>query len=660
MEIDLAILLSNLSGIAYVCENDENWTTSFLSEGCKELTGYEKEELLHNNNLSYVDLIHPNYREYVQKEIQQAHRERQAFEIEYKIISAGGKEKWVREQGQGIFNNRGELDSVQGFITSVSEYKETEGLLKEENRWLSVLFKTQISPVVRLDNKNRILEVNQKFEEVFKYKAEEIKGKDLDDILETAKTSAIDRGATRKFLQGNEVLMEGIRYTRDGEAVECIIKAVPVLVGGKLIGGYAVYIDITRQKESEQELKEKNEELEASYQELSASHQEITAMNEELNESMQKINQLNKRFVNMIDVVSSLDKNGQNRDNSFLSELLQMAIEIVPEAELGKICVLEEEDNTFRFISAVGHDIELLKELRLDAKHFYHLEKGGIYTSEEYSLSLLDLEPEEKRIIEKALKPVRDSIYINIVSEDRTIGRICLDIAEDSDHESFSPGTEKLLESFASLASAFFSFQRYNLLQGQLIEEFVSSVIQILELYDRYTSGHSENVARIAQETARVMDLDDDEIEAAYWTGMVHDIGKLLIPREILNKKGPLTDEEYELIKKHSYWSYKSLSKSSLLGNIAHYVLYHHERWDGRGYPDGLKGEEIPLVSQILALADSWDAMTSKRSYRDPLSEEKALQELKDNKGTQFSPAVVDAFMEYFRKTEPIIEVAKK
>ena len=95
----------------------------------------------------------------------------------------------------------------------------------------------------------------------------------------------------------------------------------------------------------------------------------------------------------------------------------------------------------------------------------------------------------------------------------------------------------------------------------------------------------------------------------------------------------------------HPVWGYEALNKGSL-NNIANYVLHHHEKWDGSGYPDGLSGREIPLISQILCVADAWDAMTSDRSYRLALSEEKALTELKDNKGTQFSPKVVEAFLE--------------
>lgn len=177
------------------------------------------------------------------------------------------------------------------------------------------------------------------------------------------------------------------------------------------------------------------------------------------------------------------------------------------------------------------------------------------------------------------------------------------------------------------------------------IEEISYSMTKLLDIHDSYTNGHSEKVALLSQRIAKRMCLSNENIKDAYWSGMVHDIGKLLIPIDILNKKKELTDEEYVLIKKHPVWGYDALSNSETLKNIAKYVLYHHERWDGQGYPRGLKDNEIPLISQILSVADTWDAMTSERAYRQPLPEDKAIKEIINNKGTQFSPKVVEIFL---------------
>ncbi|MFP4662473.1 MAG: HD domain-containing phosphohydrolase [Halanaerobiales bacterium] len=184
------------------------------------------------------------------------------------------------------------------------------------------------------------------------------------------------------------------------------------------------------------------------------------------------------------------------------------------------------------------------------------------------------------------------------------------------------------------------------------IKDLIISITYILEMYDIYTSGHSRNVAEISTEIAQKMGLKKQKMDDIYWAGMVHDIGKLLIPLDIINKKGRLTDTEYELIKKHPVWGYMALNKSRYLIHIPGVVRHHHERWDGKGYPDGLKGDQIPLASQILALADAYEAMTSERPYRCAMSHRSAVREIISNTGTQFSPEVVDVFLELNKSTD--------
>lgn len=187
---------------------------------------------------------------------------------------------------------------------------------------------------------------------------------------------------------------------------------------------------------------------------------------------------------------------------------------------------------------------------------------------------------------------------------------------------------------------------------GKFQFDLMLSMIKILEYYDKYTQGHSLRVAEISQKIAEELGLPQKDVLNAYWTGLVHDIGKVAISTNILNKEGRLTDEEYSIIKKHPIYGFEFLSTSDSLKDIAKFVLYHHERWDGKGYPEGLKGEDIPLISRIIAIADSWDAMTSKRAYREALSYEEALQEIVNNSGKQFDPNIVEVFLEIIEKNE--------
>lgn len=176
-------------------------------------------------------------------------------------------------------------------------------------------------------------------------------------------------------------------------------------------------------------------------------------------------------------------------------------------------------------------------------------------------------------------------------------------------------------------------------------KDIFSALITGLDLHDRYTRGHSEAVSLISLKIGKSMGLSKSEINDLYLAALVHDIGKVIIPSKILNKPTKLTNEEYSLIKKHSKAGFDILINTTLHSNIAYYVLYHHERWDGKGYPSGISGCKIPKISQIISVADAWNAMTSKRPYKEMVDKNSAIQELMQNRGTQFSPEVVDAYI---------------
>lgn len=157
---------------------------------------------------------------------------------------------------------------------------------------------------------------------------------------------------------------------------------------------------------------------------------------------------------------------------------------------------------------------------------------------------------------------------------------------------------------------------------------------------------HSQRVSEICQTLGRIIGLSETEVSKLKTAGLLHDIGKIAIEESILNKSGKLSDQEFEEIKRHPEIGYRIISSSSEMLELADFILAHHERWDGLGYPKGLKGEDIPKVARIIALSEAYDAMTSERSYRRALSEEEAIAEIKDKAGTQFDPDIARVFIE--------------
>jgi putative nucleotidyltransferase with HDIG domain len=182
------------------------------------------------------------------------------------------------------------------------------------------------------------------------------------------------------------------------------------------------------------------------------------------------------------------------------------------------------------------------------------------------------------------------------------------------------------------------------------------SLAAAIDARDPYTHGHTERVTQyslaIAEDLEEVPEAREYKNfrETLHVAALLHDVGKIGVPDSILNKNGALTKEEYEKVKEHSVTGAAILYPIRELGDIAREVRAHHERWDGAGYPDGLKGDEIPFIARIIAVADTFDAVTSDRPYRQKKMAEIAIQIIKDNSGTQFDPLIVSAFLLAYRK----------
>ena len=182
----------------------------------------------------------------------------------------------------------------------------------------------------------------------------------------------------------------------------------------------------------------------------------------------------------------------------------------------------------------------------------------------------------------------------------------------------------------------------------------VKALAEAVDAKDNYTKGHSQRVADYAKDLARVLGYDEGFVELVGVTGTLHDVGKIGVPDEILKKASALTDEEFEEIKKHPALGEKIVSQIPTLADTLPGIRHHHERYDGKGYPDGLSGQYIPLLGRILAVADAYDAMTSSRSYRKAMSPREALGRMKEALGTQFDPRLGKAFIDLMTSDEGV------
>ncbi|HEY9069984.1 MAG TPA: HD domain-containing phosphohydrolase, partial [Candidatus Ozemobacteraceae bacterium] len=252
----------------------------------------------------------------------------------------------------------------------------------------------------------------------------------------------------------------------------------------------------------------------------------------------------------------------------------------------------------------------------------------------------------------------RSSLCVPLIVKERAIG--VLSVSEKLSGEIFDDNDLSLLVTLAAQISiALHNARLYEDLEASYLSA-VRALANSLDAKDAYTRGHSERVAAFSVEIGRRMRLEPETLKNLQIGALLHDIGKIGISENIINKPSRLTMDEFELIKTHPVRGANIIEPASFLKEKVPLIKHHHERFDGKGYPDGLSGENIPLLARIVCVADSWDAMTSKRAYRSVVPREQAVQELLRCAGTQFDPKIVAAFMEVLqdeKTVESILEL---
>ena len=329
-----------------------------------------------------------------------------------------------------------------------------------------------------------------------------------------------------------------------------------------------------------------------------------------------------------------------------LDDLLELIINIglqVMNAEKGSIMLLEPERNVLILKSAVGMPKELIGKIE---------QKLGVgvagFVAENGKPLLIEDIFKDKRFGKKRLK--NQDMYKNnsLISAPLIIKNVIIGVININNKKDGSIFSQEDLELLITLANqAAISIETAKLHEN--VKEYIISVVKMatkaLEAKDEYTFGHSERVTQYSVDIAEKMKLDSEVKENLRKAGLLHDIGKIGVRESVLLKPGRLTDEEFAEIKSHPTIGYEIIESMEIDESIKDAVLHHHERYDGWGYPDKLKGNGISLLSRILCVADSFDAMSSNRPYRKALPAKIVISELTKNSGTQFDPGIVEIFL---------------
>jgi len=553
---------------------------------------------------------------------------------------------------EGYKKNKVEEYEIKSWLKNIKQYQKKENLYKKtinkSQRKYFELYNEAPIGIIKANSQGQVIQINKKMIEIGGFNSVQ---EALNHYSDLGKNLYYNPEKREEFINksnqnGGVKNFEFKAKKKNGEIIWLNINSK--IIERKKDGNFIVesfVFDISEKKQYERSLEKKKEELSAYNQQLQAYNEEVTAMNEELEESFEEIEELNYRFQKMISLISDIENLNTISEAEFLSKILNQAVAIVPEADFGSVYTFG--DQYINFIDCIGYELESLKKRKIPNQAFY---------SQDSLIEIVDIEKiktknkkymssdEFEKLSDVSLNKHKEIMFFNLVINEEEKAGVSLDI-KNSSKKKFSDSSKKIFSAFYNIASSFYKMKEYNFLQDNFTKELISSTIKMLEMYDLYTRGHSENVADLSVEIAKEMELEQKKIDDIYWSGLVHDIGKMLIPLEILNKKSKLSDSEYQVIKEHPVLGSNALKSSKSLQHIAKYVRHHHEWWNGGGYPDGLKKDNIPLESQILCAADAWDAMNSKRTYREPLSYNHALAEIKDNKGIQFAPIVADALL---------------
>ena len=336
-----------------------------------------------------------------------------------------------------------------------------------------------------------------------------------------------------------------------------------------------------------------------------------------------------------------------------LSSAFNSAVKIL-NAETGSLMLFDPEEEVLTIKKSYGLNEEIIRKTRV--------KKGetivGLVAQSGKPFIIHGRADLPVRCTQTGIVPIKgrkkyekvNSICVPLKTRKGVIGVVNLNRKEDA-----NPFTEDNLKLLFTMANdVAFAIENATLYQN-LHESYLSiirALVSALELKDSHTRGHSESVTRYAVALAKKLKLFPQEIESIEVAAILHDVGKIGVQESILNKPGKLNDEEWKEMKRHPEFSYKILKEVNFPWEIKPVIYAHHERYNGKGYPARLKGEKIPLGARILAVADTFAAMTSDRAYRKGLSKEMAIEELKRVAGTQLDPELVKVFVEMLMSGE--------
>ena len=583
------ILMPNMPGVAFRCTNDSNYTVVYMSEGCFQLTGYTAEELM-SGNPYFNDLMHPEYRKALKVKWDTEDPSEMITTDEYPIRTKSGETKWVMEQSQNVYDESRKFTGSEGFIIDVTRKKLAEKALKEsEERFRTMFEEAPMGVAIFNSVTGDAYQVNNRYAEIAGRPKEELLSTHINDYSFPEEIKEIQHKIDLMNAKKISSFSLDRRLAKpDGSVVWVYTTIAPFNFEDEYSNSRLLCMieDVTTRRKAEQEI------LYLSY------YDQLTGL-------------YNRRF--------------------YVEELHR----IDTERNLPITLVMADVNGLKLTNDAFGHKSgdSLLQYIADTIKSQCRADDiiariGG----DEFIMLLPKTEPEQA---------------------EKLIGRIKAAIAEDNSQPvvcSVSFGWDTKKEAFEDIDKIYTNAEdlmyRHKLTESAIMRsDTVTLIIKTLFRKYKREEKHAKRVSRFCTDTARALGMNSADVKELSLAGLVHNIGYIGLREELLSKTGCFTETERKEMERHPEIGYQLLRSIDKYSDIAEYILHHHENVNGKGYPGKSAEGEIPIQSRIIAIADAYDAMTNESPYRERMSSEDAVGEIRKNAGIQFDAEITEVFI---------------
>lgn len=639
-ERKFATLLGNLPGMAYRCKYDLNWTMEVVSAGCYSLTGYQPDDLIENNVISYSQIIYFEDRDMVWNSIHSQIANSQSFEISYRIVTKSGSMRWVWERGSVIYSEDHSISAIEGFISDITEKKQQERELEAIASMSYAIRSAETSKAtltIIMEQTTSLLSTDGCMIELIEPETGGSVIQVANGIYVNAVGSHIPEG---KGL--NTYIRETLKPYLNNDAIDDprvylteIIKKSPAVCGAPLIAQDELigFLWIGRTDEISNRV-------------VSV----LTAIADIAANAIHRIRLFQQTEKNLKQLIGLRKIDNAINSNVGLSNTLDVVLQqtiTLLDGNAAQIIDYNAESNMVTYLAAVGIDIPTTQKTSL-------LDRNSLIgraIDEHKTIRIEDVHESDLPVNFRAWMQIHG--FVSVFTAPLIVKTDLRGVLQIFFKKAFHPDQD-WIDYFETLAgqtaiaineaSLWQNLQQSNMELIQAYDETLAGWSNALDLRDHETEDHTRRVTELTLRLAKMLGIDGDDLVDIRRGALLHDIGKMGVPDNILTKPGRLTAEEWEIMRKHPVFAYTLLSPIKFLRKSLDIPYCHHEKWDGTGYPRGLKGEEIPLAARIFAVVDVWDAMTSDRYYRAAMSKKEAADYILANSGKHFDPMVVEVF----------------